>query len=120
MAAYYSVTIRALPLLLLFFEEFINTFVSDIFQVLNHAHMVFGSVTHIKGFKPTAREGLAFMAETHKSLPDEVTMMFHKNTVLAAWPATGAVSALEPFLVQVNLHRDVTDTYSAVHPARSD
>jgi len=120
MAAYYSVTIRTLPLLLLFFEEFINAFVSDIFQVLNHAHMVFGSVTHIKGFEPTAREVLAFMAETHKSLPNEVTMMFHKNTVLAAWPATGAVSALEPFLVQVNLHRDVTDTYSAVHPARSD
>ena len=101
MTAYYSVTIRALPLLLLFFKEFIDTFVSDVFQVLNHAHMVFGSVTLIKCFKPVAGEVLAFITEPHKSLPDEVAMMFHENTVLAAWQATGAVSLLESFLVQI-------------------
>ena len=101
MAAYYSVTIRALPRLLLFFKEFIDTFVSDVFQVLNHAHMVFSSVTLIKGFKPAAGEVLAFITEPYKSLPNEVAMLFHENTVLAAWHATGAVSLLEPFLVKV-------------------
>jgi len=102
MAAYYSFTIRALPLLLLFFKESIDTFVSDVFQVLNHAQMVFGSVTLIKGFKPAAGEVRAFITETYKSLPNQVAMLFHENTVLAAWQATGAVSPLEPFLVNVS------------------
>ena len=120
MAAYYSFTIMALPCLLLFFKEFIYTFVSDIFQVLNHAHMVFGSVTLIEGFQPAAGEVLAFIAEPYKSFSNEVAMLFHESTVLAAWQATGAVSPLESLLVQVNLHREVTETYSAVHPTRSD
>jgi hypothetical protein len=101
MAAYYSFTISALPLLLLFFKEFIDTFVSDVFQVLNHAQMVFGSVTLIKGFKPAAGEVRAFIAEPYQSLPNEVAILFHENAVLAARYATGAVSPLEPFLVNV-------------------
>jgi hypothetical protein len=101
MTAYYSVTIRALPPLLLFFKEFGDTFVSDVFQVLNHAHMVFGSVTLIECIKPAAGEVLAFITEPYKSLSNEVAMLFHENTVLAAWQATGAVSLLESSLVQV-------------------
>jgi hypothetical protein len=65
MTADHSVTIRAPPPLLLFFKEFIDTFVSDVFQVLNHAQMVFGSVTLIKGFKPAAGEVWAFIAEPY-------------------------------------------------------
>jgi hypothetical protein len=98
-AAYYSATIGTLPLLLLFLEEFINTFISDMLQVLDHTHMVFSSVTLVEGLKPAAGEALTFIAETHKSLPNEVAMMSHKSAVLAAWYATGAVSPLEPFLV---------------------
>jgi len=101
MAAYYFATIRASPLLLLFFKEFIDTFVSDVFQVINHTHMVFSSVTLIEVFKPAAGEVPAFITKPYKSLPNQVAMLFHENTVLAAWHATGTVSLLESFLVQV-------------------
>jgi hypothetical protein len=103
MTAYYSLTVRASPLFPFCFKEFIHTFVSDVFQVLNHAHMVFGSVTLIKGFKPAAGEVPAVITEPYKPLPDQVTMLFHEDTVLATRQATGAVSPLEPFLVQVIL-----------------
>ena len=101
MAAYYSVTIRASPLFLFFLKEFINTFVSDVFQVFNHAHMVFGSVTLIECFEPAAGEILAFITEPYQSFPNQAAMVTHENAVLATWQATGAVSPLEPFLVQV-------------------
>ena len=120
MTAYYSVTIRASPLLSLFFKEFIDTFVSDVFQVLNHAHMVFGSVTLVEGFKPATGEVLAFITKPYNSLPNQIAMLSHENTVLATWQATGAVSLLESFLVQVISKRQVVDAHAAIHPARSD
>jgi len=103
MTAYYSVAVRAAPLFPFFFKEFAHTFVSDVFQVLSHAHVVFGSVTLIKRFKPAAGEVPAFITEPYKSLPDQVAMLFHENTVLTTRQATGAVSSFEPFLVQVIL-----------------
>ena len=105
MAAYYTVTVRASPLFPFFFKEFIHTFVSDVFQVLNHAHVVFGSVTLIKCFKSVAGEVLAFITKPYKSLSNEVAMLFHENTVLATRQATGAVSPFEALLVQVILQR---------------
>ena len=110
MAAYYSVAMRTLPLLLLFLEEFINTFASDVFQVLNHAHVVFGSVAPIKGFKPATGEVRAFITEPYKPFPDQVAMLAHENTILAARQTPRAISPIEPLLVQVNLHGEVTDT----------
>jgi hypothetical protein len=48
-ATYHPTTLRASPLLLLSLKEFINTIIPDVFQVLNHAHMVKGAVSLIKG-----------------------------------------------------------------------
>ena len=118
MAAYYTVTVRASPLFPFFFKKFIHTFVSDVYKVLNHAHVVFSSVTLVKGFKPATGEVLAFITKPYKSLSNEVAMLFHENTVLATWQATGAVSPFEPFLVQVILQRQITDAHPAIHPAR--
>ena len=120
MTADYSVTIRALPLLMFFFKEFINAFVSNVFQVLNHAHVVFGSVTLVEGFKPATGEVLAFITKPYKSFPNQVTIFFHENTVLATWQATGTVSLLESFLVQIISKRQVVDAHAAIHSARSD
>jgi len=105
MAAYYTVTVRASPLFTFFFKEFIHTFVSDVFQVLNHAHVIFGSVTLIKCFKSVAGEVLAFITKPYKSLSNEVAMLFHENTVLATQKTTGAASPFEALLVQVILQR---------------
>jgi hypothetical protein len=101
MTAYYSATIETPPLLFFFFKELVDTFVPDVFQVLNHAQVIFGAVAFIESFEPAAGEVLAFIAEPHKPIPDQVAMLFHKNTALATWQATGAVSPLEPFLVDV-------------------
>jgi hypothetical protein len=103
MAAYHFAAIRASPLLPLLFKESIDTFVSDVFQVLDHAQVVFGSVTFVEGLKSAAGEILAFIAEPYQPFPNQVAMPFHESTVLATWQATGAVSPLEPFLVQVIL-----------------
>jgi hypothetical protein len=105
MATYNSVTVMTLPLLPLFFKEFIDAFISDVYQVLNHAHVVFGPVTLIKCFKSAAGEVLAFITKPYKSLSNEVAMLFHENTVLATRQATEAVSPFEAFFVQVILQR---------------
>jgi len=47
-ATYYPTTLRASPLLLFSFKEFINTIISDVFQVLNHAHMVKSAVALVE------------------------------------------------------------------------
>jgi hypothetical protein len=101
MAAYHFAAIRASPLLPLLFKESIDTFVSDVFQVFDHAQVVFGSVTPVEGLESAAGEVPAFTTEPDKSLSNKVAMLFHESTVLTAWQATGAVSPLEPFPVKV-------------------
>jgi hypothetical protein len=82
--------------------------------------MIRSAVPLIEGFKATTWKITTLMAEPHKSFPNQVTMHFHKNTILATWQAAVAVCPPESFLVQVNLHREVTGAYSAVHTAGSD
>jgi len=117
MTAYHPTTIRASPLLVFFFKEFIDPLVSDVIQVLNHAHVVFGPVTLIEGFQPAAGEVPAFITEPYKSFPNQVAVPAHEYTVSAARQASCAVFPLETFLVQVDFHRQVADTNSAIHPA---
>jgi len=90
------------------------------FEVLYHAHVVFGLVTLIKGFQPAAGEVPAFITEPYKPFPNSVAMFFHEDTILAAWQAASAVFPPESFLVQVVFHREVADTYSTVHSAGGD
>jgi len=118
MAAYHFAAIRASPLLPLLFKESIDAFVSDVFQVLDHAQVVFGSVTLVEGLESAAGEVLAFMTEPYKSLSNKVAMLFHESTVLAAWQATGAVSPLEPSPVNVVFQSQIAHAHTAVHPAR--
>jgi hypothetical protein len=37
-------------------------------------------------------------------------MLSHKNTILAAWQAAGAIFLPETFLVKIIFHRKVADT----------
>ena len=50
MAAYYSATIRAAPLGYFLFEEPPDAMLFYEFEILYHAHVVFGSVTLIECF----------------------------------------------------------------------
>ena len=101
MAAYYITAIGASPLLPLSFKEFVDTLVPDVFQVLNHTHMVFGAVPFIESFQPSAGKALALITEPYQSFPDQVAMLSHEDAVLATRHTTGAVSPLEPFPVKV-------------------
>jgi len=65
MAAYHTATLGASPLLLLFFQEFIDTIIPDIFQVLNHTHSEMCSVSLIKMLKSFAWKIFAFIAIFH-------------------------------------------------------
>ena len=82
--------------------------------------MIKSTVRLIELFKATAWEITTLITEPYKSFPNQVTMHFHKNTILATWKAAGAVCPPKSFLVQVNLHREVTGAYSAVHSAGSN
>jgi hypothetical protein len=83
-ATYYPITLKASPLLLLSFKEFINTIISDVFQVLNHAHMIKSAVALIECLQPTAGEILTIVAKPHKSFPQQFTLPF-VVTILTAW-----------------------------------
>jgi hypothetical protein len=69
-AAYHFAATRASPLLPLFLKESIDTFVSDVFQVLDHAQVIFGSITLVQGPKSAAGEILAFIAEPYQPFPN--------------------------------------------------
>jgi len=76
MTAYYTATLSASPLLLLSFKELINTIISDVFQVLNHAHMVKSAVALVESLQPMAGEILAIVAKSHKPFPQQFTLPF--------------------------------------------
>jgi hypothetical protein len=85
MTAYYTATLRASPFSRFLFQEALDAMLFYEFEVLYHAHVVFSSVTFIEGFQSAAGKVLAFITKPYKSLPNEVTMGFHKNAILAAW-----------------------------------
>jgi hypothetical protein len=118
MAAYHSAAIGASPLLPLLFKEFVHPFVSDVLQVVNHTHVVFGAVTFIQNIEPAAGKVPAFVTEPDKPFPKQVAIPFHEGAVFAAPQTPGAVTLPEPFLVQVALHRQVADAHAAIHTAR--
>jgi hypothetical protein len=74
MAAYYTATLRASPLLSLSFKESINAIISDVLQVINHAHMVKSAVAFVETLQPMAGEIPAFITEPHDSFPQQFTL----------------------------------------------
>jgi hypothetical protein len=82
--------------------------------------MIRSAISLIEGFEATTWKIATLVTEPYKSFPDQVTMRFHKDTILATWQAAGAVCPLESFLVQVNLHCKETGAYTAVHSARGN
>lgn len=74
------------------------------FEVLYHAHVVFGAVAFVKGLQPTAGELLAFITKPYKAVPQSVTLLLHKSTFFAAWQTTRAILLPKSLLLQVVLH----------------
>ncbi len=105
MAAYHSATFRAAPLCLFLFQELLDAMLFDEFKVLYHTHMVFCTISFIEVFQPATGEILAFIAETQKSFPQQVTLACHKGTVLAAWQTAVAVLSRKSLLLEVIFHR---------------
>ena len=71
--------------------------------------MVFGAVAFIEISQPLAGKVLAFIAEAHKTFPQQVTVLFHEGAVLAAWQTAGTVLLRKSLLVQVICHRQIAD-----------
>ena len=111
---------RAAPLFLFLFEEALDAVIPDEFKVFDHAHVVPGAVALIQVFQAAAGELGALVAKPHPSLAQQGALPFHEGAVLAARQAAGAVLLAEPLLLQVVLHRQVTDAERAVHAAGSD
>ena len=105
MAAYHSATFGAAPLYLFLFQELLDAMFFDEFKVLYHTHMVFCAIAIIEVFQPATGEFLAFIAETQKSFPQQVTLACHKGTVLATWQTPIAVLSRKSLLFEVIFHR---------------
>jgi len=67
--------------------------------------MVLAAVALIEGFQTTAGKSAALMAKPNKSLPQQIALLAHEDTVLTARQATGAVLPSESLLIQVVFHR---------------
>lgn len=50
------------PALLFVRQEFFYSMLTDVFQIINHAHLVFGPVALVQLFNPGTGEGVAFKA----------------------------------------------------------
>jgi hypothetical protein len=82
--------------------------------------MVFCAVTFIKGFKAFARKVLTLITESNEAFSKHLAPVTHMKAVFAARQATLAIHSFEALLVQIIFHRQVTDAYTAVHPAGSN
>jgi len=69
-------TVRALPFLLFFFYERINSVVFDECQVFEHAHMVPFPVAFIKRFEPVTGKVRTFVAEIHPAFGEQPALFF--------------------------------------------
>ena len=120
MTAYHFATFRTAPLFLFLFQVTFDAMLFNEFEVFYHAHMVPGAISLIKVFQPTTGKFFALIAKPNQSFPEQITMFFHKRTVLTAWPAAAAVSLSKSLLLKVISHRQITNTESAVHATGSD
>jgi hypothetical protein len=119
MTADLCTTPRAAPPFLFLCQELFNAMLFDKVEVFYHAHVILGSVPLVESFESSAGKTLALMAKPNKSLPEEIAMLFHENTVLAAGQAAKAVLLAKPLVVEVMLHCQVADADAAVHSAGS-
>ena len=70
MATYNFPTLRALPSLLLLFEELSNASLLDGFQVLNHTHPEIHPVSLVDMVEPVAGEIIAFITVFHLAIQE--------------------------------------------------
>ncbi len=89
-------------------------------KVLNHAHVVFVTVSFVERLQPFARELVAFEAEPDQALLQQIATAFHVDTVLAPWDTANTVFPMATLFVQVVLHCKIVDAYPAVHPTGGD
>jgi len=90
------------------------------YEVVNHTHVVFGTVSLIEGFESNTGEFAALITKPDKSFSQQITFITHKCTVLTARQAAGTVLPAESLFVQIILHSQIIRTQSAIHPAGSD
>ena len=120
MATYNLTAFRTAPLCRFVFQKYFDTMFLYKFEVVYHAHMVFGTVTFIESLQAAASEIRAFVTEANEPVTQSGTLLLHQGTVLAPWQASGAVFLPEPLLFQVIFHRQVAYAYAAIHPTRGD
>src|SRR4030066_1316379 len=92
----------------------------DEFEVFYHAHMVLGAVSLIKSFQPTTGKIFALIAKANKSFSKHFAPVTHMKTVLAARQTSLTINSFKSPLVQIIFHRQITDTYLAIHSAGSN
>lgn len=104
MAADCPATVRTTPFGGFFFQKFIDAVQFYKFKVLDHAHMVKGTVAFIQMFQSTAGVLFAFKAKPHQAFPQQVTALFHEGAIFTTRQAAGTVLLAEALLLQVVLH----------------
>jgi len=109
MAAYHFAAFRAAPFLFFLFQKHLHTLLFDVIQVFEHAHMVFGAVTLIKGFEAFAGEIFALRTEADQSFPQQMALLLHMGTVLTPRQAAGTIFPLKALFLQIIFHCLIAD-----------
>jgi hypothetical protein len=103
-------------LLVLFFNEFFDTHLGNIFQILLHTHSVVFSISIVQTVDLFARILVTFKAKFGFAFGSMINALtFHKQifTSLISWPATNALASF-----QITDMRKIPTTYGTIHSAR--
>ena len=97
MAAYGPATVRTGPLAGLVFQQRLNPQFLDIFEIFDHAHVIFLAVTRIEFLETLAGELYTLKAVFHPPLPYQLTTL-DKDTIQPPGAAPRTVFFLDPML----------------------
>ena len=118
MAAYHITTFRTVPLLFFLFQEPIKAVFLDEFEVFNHAHIVFGAVSLIKGHKANAGKIFTFITEFHLVVQKQLASFLEKRALFVSRSATLTVSHSHSFSSNIIFQSKIVTANTTIHTTR--
>ena len=116
----HAIASRTFIFLRLLAQKLVDTVISYELEVIDHAHVISGTIPLVERLQILAREIGAFIAETNLIVNQQVAMLFYEGALLIARQTSRAVYDLAPFLFQIIGISKITAAEAAVHAARSD
>ena len=120
MAAYCPAAFWTSPFCLFVFEQFLDTVLFNVIEVLHYTHPEISSVPVIKTFQPLAGKIITFITVFHFAGHQQRTVLYQYSALPVSGPAADAISHVNTFISDVMLEGKVPAAYGTVHAARGD